>query len=159
MRICSVEGCGKKHCGKSFCQTHYRRHANPEAAQLDRERVRRYREAHPEEARKSRYTYRRKNPERIMWYNAKRRAPELGVDFNIEISDIVIPERCPILGMLLRIGDVSNLDCSPSLDRIRPDIGYVKGNIAVISMRANRIKHNATFEEITKLQQWMSQFQ
>lgn len=37
---------------------------------------------------------------------------------------------------------------SPTLDRIRPDLGYVKGNVIVISGRANRIKSDATIEEL-----------
>ena len=40
---------------------------------------------------------------------------------------------------------------SPSLDKVIPSLGYVKGNIWVISYRANTIKNNCTFEEIEKL--------
>jgi hypothetical protein len=34
------------------------------------------------------------------------------------------------------------------LDRIIPELGYVPGNVKIISMRANRIKTNATIEDI-----------
>ncbi len=37
---------------------------------------------------------------------------------------------------------------SPSLDRIIPEKGYVKGNVIVVSNKANVIKNNATPEEI-----------
>jgi hypothetical protein len=39
-------------------------------------------------------------------------------------------------------------DNSPSLDRKTPELGYVRGNVAFISTKANRIKSNATTEEI-----------
>lgn len=66
------------------------------------------------------------------------------------MTDIVVPERCPILGInLVRgVGQRTYLDSSPSLDRIIPAKGYVRGNIAVISMRANRIKSDATLDEL-----------
>jgi hypothetical protein len=37
---------------------------------------------------------------------------------------------------------------SPSLDRRVPELGYVKGNVEVISMKANAIKSYAAPEEI-----------
>lgn len=46
-------------------------------------------------------------------------------------------------------------ECSPSLDRVNIDKGYIKGNIAVISNRANRIKSDATIEEIKALYEYM----
>lgn len=39
-------------------------------------------------------------------------------------------------------------DGSPTLDRIVPEKGYVKGNVAVISHKANRIKNNGSLEEL-----------
>lgn len=42
-------------------------------------------------------------------------------------------------------------DNSPTLDRIIPELGYVKNNIIVISFRANRIKCNATIDELKKI--------
>jgi hypothetical protein len=38
---------------------------------------------------------------------------------------------------------------SPSLDRIDPSKGYVKGNVRVISARANLLKNDATVGELT----------
>lgn len=73
-----------------------------------------------------------------------------GVPFDLEMSDIAVPERCPILGIKLErgVGQRTYQDSSPSLDRIIPNKGYVKDNIAVISMRANRIKNDATLDEM-----------
>lgn len=44
---------------------------------------------------------------------------------------------------------------SPSLDRIKPELGYVKGNIRVISFKANSIKNDASIEELRQILQYM----
>jgi len=44
---------------------------------------------------------------------------------------------------------------SPSVDRIRPELGYVPGNVAVISVKANFIKGNATAAEIRLVAEWL----
>lgn len=62
--------------------------------------------------------------------------------------DIVIPDVCPVLGVKLEKGRESGTDNSPSLDRIVPALGYVPGNIRIISNRANRIKNDSTPEEL-----------
>lgn len=85
-----------------------------------------------------------------LYQNAKKRAKDKGVPFEIELTDIVVPRTCPILGIELKrgVGPRNYIESSPSLDRIVPELGYVKGNIAVISMRANRIKNDATVGEL-----------
>lgn len=80
-----------------------------------------------------------------MFYDARKRAQRRGLPFDIEPDDIVIPEACPVLGIAL---DGSSRDSTPSLDRVVPAKGYVRGNIAVISFRANRIKSDANAEEL-----------
>jgi len=83
-----------------------------------------------------------------MWAAAKKRAKTKGLAFSLELSDIVIPERCPLLDILFIANKgLGALPNSPSLDKIIPKLGYVKGNIQVISNKANIMKSSATLEE------------
>jgi len=86
-----------------------------------------------------------------MFEAAKRRAKAKGLPFNIEITDIVIPERCPLLDIPLQDCKGTAGDSSPSLDRLLPHLGYIKGNILVISHRANQIKNCASVDELMLL--------
>ena len=108
-----------------------------------------------------RNTYMRKfwgtNPEKALWYSAKGRANRAGIVFLISLSDILIPDVCPILGIPLARGSGKVHDNSPSLDRVIPELGYVPGNIGVISYQANRYKSNMTIEQIRKLYQYVSE--
>jgi hypothetical protein len=58
---------------------------------------------------------------------------------------------CPILGLKLFSGNNMAQDCSPSLDRLVPNKGYVKGNCFIISNKANRMKQDNTLEDFMKI--------
>lgn len=96
--------------------------------------------------------------EKKMWTRAKGRAKAKDLPFDIEVSDIVFPEVCPVLGMKLvshkgRPGAYRN---SPSLDRVIPELGYVKGNVQVISQLANQMKLNASKEDLLSFAKWVN---
>jgi len=93
--------------------------------------------------------------ERRMLHCAKSRAKRLGVPFDLALSDIVIPAVCPVLGIPITRGSGKHIPQSPTLDRTVPALGYVKGNITVISYRANMLKNNATAEELQKVVDWI----
>ena len=80
--------------------------------------------------------------------------------FTIKAADIVVPTHCPILGLPLysTLGKKGGGPNSPSLDRIEPALGYVPGNIVVISNRANRLKSDATIEELRKIASFYATF-
>lgn len=101
---------------------------------------------------KGREYYRRK-PENRMLNRARARAKKQGFEFNLTEEDIKIPTHCPLLGIELFIAEGRRAvkDNSASLDRIDSSKGYIKGNVWVISHRANTIKSNATLEEIEML--------
>lgn len=107
--------------------------------------------------RERRYAHRRANPKLRMLSCAKMRAKEQSVPFNLTVPDFEIPGLCPILGIKLELnrGRGGFKDSSPSLDKIIPSKGYVKGNVVVISYRANRLKGDATVEEIESLVEWL----
>lgn len=84
----------------------------------------------------------------------KRRAGKQGLPFSMTIDDLLpLPTHCPVLGLELSycVAPSRPTGCSPSIDRIIPELGYVSGNVHVISNRANVIKHNATVEELVAL--------
>jgi hypothetical protein len=95
-----------------------------------------------------------RNPIKKFLYDAKRRALKKGLPFEVDISDVPIPKLCPVFGVPLTYteGDKSY---SPSIDCVVPALGYVKGNVAVISNRANRIKNDGTIEELEAIVKWL----
>jgi hypothetical protein len=85
------------------------------------------------------------DPQYYLWYVARTRARKYGTEFSIEKEDIIIPEKCPILGLTLAKGD-GYLPNAMSLDRVDNNKGYVKGNIRVISRKANLLKSSLTLD-------------
>tara|TARA_R110002020_G_scaffold89062_4_gene217961 strand:+ start:3209 stop:3691 length:483 start_codon:yes stop_codon:yes gene_type:complete len=93
-----------------------------------------------------------------MLSGAKFRAQEKGLMFNLHYDDIQIPNLCPVLKIPL-IPSQGMSDGSPSLDRMVPYLGYVKGNVRVISMKANRIKTDATSLELHQVLEYVKQIE
>ena len=89
------------------------------------------------------------DPRYYMLKGARARALEHGWEFDITLEDIVIPATCPVLGIILEPCEGKARDCSPSVDRIESAYGYIRGNVRVISYRANLLKNNATIEELS----------
>lgn len=97
--------------------------------------------------------YRKTNPIKPLLSRIKNKCKTKNILFDIDESDIIIPEYCPVLGIKLvwnvgSSGKQGYRPDSPSVDRIYPDRGYVRGNVRIISARANLLKNDATVEEL-----------
>ncbi len=95
----------------------------------------------------------KKDPVKKIYQNVRGRAKAKNIEFNLTIEDINIPEFCPVLG--IPIIPFSSSDNSPSVDRINPKLGYIKGNVCIISKRANRIKTDASLQELLMVAKWL----
>lgn len=136
----------------------------------------RYRERHPVKWKAVTAAYRERNrakenernriaaaamresrPEQSLLYSAKRRAKQGGYDFSITLEDVVVPKFCPILGLPLQVGKGrGNIPNAPTLDKIDPKLGYVPGNVQVISRRANTMKSDASKSELVAFAKWVT---
>jgi hypothetical protein len=87
----------------------------------------------------------------------KRNAKKRGQEFKIKVADILpLPILCPVLGIKINYsGSEKDRNCWPSVDRFDSRIGYLPGNVRVISYRANRMKGDATLDELKALIAWM----
>jgi len=92
------------------------------------------------------------------WANCiRRRAKVKGLPYDLDADFLmsIMPERCPVLDIpLARRTGVGTTANSPTVDRIVPELGYVRGNVMIISKRANQIKSDASPEEIMKVAQF-----
>jgi hypothetical protein len=94
--------------------------------------------------------------------NAKSRARRDNVPFNLTLQDLIniATDECPILHTPFVWGGASmgkgrTRPDTPTLDRILPELGYVRGNVAFLSYRANRIKDNGTMQEHYDIADWI----
>lgn len=127
-----------------FCKDCCASLSNKEKTKIKKEKLEGYREKLYLEKRRERI----KNVQRYLWQRAKQRAIKYDLEFNIEESDIHVPSICPILEVPIEWGKKGDYEYSPSLDRIDNEKGYIKGNIMVISKRANTMKNSATLQEL-----------
>jgi hypothetical protein len=91
---------------------------------------------------------------RKIYNHLKNSAKKRGIDFDltlIDINELSFPITCPILGIPLHYHRGKPEDDSYSIDRIDNNLGYVSGNLQVISFKANRAKNNLTNDELKKL--------
>jgi hypothetical protein len=79
----------------------------------------------------------------------KHRARTLGIAFDLTVDDITIPTHCPVFGIPIAFDKAR--EYVPSIDRVDRTKGYTKDNIAIMSMRANRLKSDATLDELKRL--------
>lgn len=96
-------------------------------------------------------TWKKKNWEATVLINVRLRAKREQLDYDLTSSDIIIPSRCPILGIPIIKGGRPLCASNPSIDRKDPSKGYTKDNIWIISWRANRLKSDGTLQEFQYL--------
>lgn len=103
-------------------------------------------------------TKRQEDPAYCLWAGAKARASRKKIPFDILREEIIIPEYCPVLGIKLKLDNTSGFkEDSPSIDKTIPELGYVRGNIQVMSWKANRLKNNGTLEEFKSLVRYLEE--
>lgn len=104
---------------------------------------------------------RARNYQTHLFRYARRRALKLGIPFTITLDDVPIPTHCPVLGIALgmqrHLKGRSNY-AGASIDRIDCLMGYVPGNVVVVSNRVNTLKSNAALHELIAIAQFYSRF-
>lgn len=138
---------------------------NPDALRRNpehqRAKLRQWRADNPEkwEAQKKRHGASRADryradPAFYLWRTARIRARATGQPFDIDPADLVVPTHCPITGDAIDVL-TSNYQTGASVDRVINDLGYVKGNVRIISRKANRLKGDATIETLERVIAYM----
>jgi len=91
--------------------------------------------------------------------HAQQRAKKNSLPFDLDVEYLlsIASDNCPVFKQEFRWGrhNGKSHDFTPSLDRIIPELGYVKGNVAFISVKANRIKNNAEEKELYAVADWL----
>ena len=108
-----------------------------------------------------RYNAYLKNFERESFFRLRARAKMGNIPFDLQVEDMPKrPSHCPILGVELvhNMGGGTQKCNSPSLDKVIPALGYIKGNIAWISTRANRLKSDANIQELQNIINYMEEY-
>lgn len=105
-------------------------------------------------AQAKRQLHQRRTPE--TWVSSRmvfmrNRSKVRGWPFALTPADVLVATHCPVFGTKLEFGGRRNNPDSPSIDRIDNRLGYVAGNVWVISLRANHLKNDSTLEELEQL--------
>lgn len=113
-------------------------------------------------AKKQSLLYKRKKecfPFHTRLESIKFRCKRENIPFNISIEYLkkIWNGICPVFGTELTFDDRA-AETFAELDRRNPLLGYIEGNVQWISRRANRIKNDASLEEIEKIFIWLKEW-
>lgn len=147
-KLCSV--CD---CYKPTTHFHYRKDNKKYRTDCDSCRSAKhkkyYREQYKETAKTKSRQFRERDQRLALLSSARHSARIKKLNFNLTLEDIEIPEFCPFLGIkLTNIQGKGRVDSNASVDRIDPTKGYVKGNVQILSLRANFMKRDASQQEL-----------
>lgn len=99
----------------------------------------------------------KKTPEaRLAWAfrTIRNKCGRQNIPFDLTFEDFLpIPTICPAYKTPMNYD--GDRDQQPTFDRIIPELGYVKGNVWLISHRANRMKSDGTLAEHEQLVEWL----
>ena len=96
------------------------------------------------------------SPERFLLSRVKQRAKKRGLQFDLDVTDIVIP----LVNHAPRKNNLEGYkEDSPSVDRIDSAKGYLKGNIIICSAKANVIKNYGTLEDHRKIVEFLEKYE
>lgn len=89
----------------------------------------------------------------VVWASSIRsRAKAKGIPFDLtaEYLQSIYTDNCPVLGIPFerRSDRNNNSPASPTVDRIVPSLGYIKGNVIIVSRRANNIKSDGKLDDL-----------
>lgn len=92
--------------------------------------------------------YKRKDPVRDLIRGAKAMSKQRGLKFTITRDDIELTKFCPCCDkeMIVKY-EGRQTDDTPTLDRVKNDLGYIKGNVVIICWKCNQMKHKGTASE------------
>ncbi len=91
-------------------------------------------------------------------YKASRRAKHRGQRFEITGRDLLpAPDVCPALGIPLRYDGKGQRGNWATIDKIVPALGYIPGNVQIISWRANRLKGDGSPRELLAIVNYITQ--
>ena len=106
--------------------------------------------------------WRSDNPQGNLVILARARAKARSLPCTITVATLVWPTHCPIFGMELDYNKTppgerqhAKRDAFPTLDRKVPALGYVPGNVFVLSYKANRLKQDSSIEQLEALLSYM----
>lgn len=102
------------------------------------------------------------SPEKYLYLRTRQNARQRGAPIDMTYDEFLIeiggkmPEFCPVLGLKLDTAATWNSGCLPTIDRFDSARSYERGNISIISWRANAIKRDGTADEHRRVADWMS---
>jgi len=86
---------------------------------------------------------------------AKYRARKRDIEFSVSVSDLKVPDICPIMGIPIIQSEGRRTDNSSSVDRVDNNKGYTPDNTRIISWLANGRKGDLTIEQIDRLHDYV----
>lgn len=85
----------------------------------------------------------KENPIAHILWRCRDSANKKGYEYDLSPEDIFVPEKCPLLGITLTYDDYWS---TPSIDRRDQNKGYIKGNVWIISRKANVMKQDVSID-------------
>jgi hypothetical protein len=126
-----------------------------EILQFRRATNKRFRDNNPETRHEGSRNWRRKNPVKALLQGCRSRAKKRGMEFDLVAADLYpLPTHCPVFKDIelkywtRREGKSGRKNwAAASIDRRDSSRGYVKDNVAIMSLRANTLKRDGSLAE------------